>query len=165
MSCGIDVNIAVRRVDGGEDVCRLVSDLVLADVDQRIVAVCLRACHTVGIAARLPYGARVRRGRRRPSAKLRRHGEHDGGGIAVDPVWLDHRDLVEAGERLVVGEILCLPCVFRRIVTVRKDAQRITKLEPEALRVIFGIELAEPAFLLPDRSDLCPISRIVRQQV
>ena len=143
------------------DTCKyvrlLVAELVFTDTDNSIPSEILRLCD--GIRERctsFPCRFVIRR---------RRHCKHDGGGIAVDPIRLYHRDLIETAERLVVRKIPCLPRIFRRIVTVRKDAQRITEFEPQTLRVVFGIELAEPAFLLPDRSDLCPSSRVVRQQV
>ena len=80
-------------------------------------------------------------------------------------IWLKHRDLVEARECLVVGEIFRLPFVSLCVVAILIGAQRIAELKPEALRIVLGIELAEPAFLILNGDNIGPRLRIIGEQI
>ena len=145
------------RIDSCENVRLVIAELLLADADD-------------GIAAEVP---RLRDGVRKCRAALpyslivccRRCREHDGCRIAIDMIRLKHRDLVEARECLVVGEIFRLPFVSLCVVAILIGAQRIAELKPEALRVVFRIELAEPALLILDRNDIDPRLRIIGEQI
>ena len=80
-------------------------------------------------------------------------------------IRLKHCNLVEAVECLVVGEILRFPFVSFCLISVRIGTQGVAEFKPEALRVIFRIELAEPAFLIFDRDNIGPCLRIVGEQI
>ena len=145
---------------------RLVAELILPDADNGITVPALPRRDRIGVYGIVfPDGILIacRCGRR--SAQFRRQRHDDGCRRAVDPVRLDHRDLVEAAECLVLGEILRLPYMFRRIIAVRIGLQSIAKLQPETLRIVFGVELAEPSLLFVRNGNLRPIVGMFRHQI
>ena len=152
-----DRNIFRISIDTCKYIRLVIAELLLAEADD-------------GIAAEVP---RLRDGVRKCRAALpyslivccRRCHEHDGCRIAIDMIWLKHRDLVEARECLVVGEIFRLPFVSLCVVAILIGAQRIAELKPEALRIVLGIELAEPAFLILNGDNIGPRLRIIGEQI
>ena len=145
---------------------RLVAELIFSDADNGIAVPTLPRRDRIGVYSIVfPDGILIecRCGRR--AAQLRRQRHDDGSRIPVDPVRLDHRDLIEAAERLILGEILGLPFVFLRIVAVRVGAQGVAQFEPEALRIVFGVKLAEPSLLIPNGDDLGPVFRMLREKI
>ena len=128
----------------------------------KVAAICNRGCD---IRICFPNSVPILLCGGRSSAQFRRKSHHNGGDVAGDPVRINHCDLVEAVERLVVREIRGLPLVFLCGVTVRIDTQCVAQLKPEALRVVFGIEFAEPTLFLMCNSKLCPVDRILREQI
>ena len=153
----LDRDIIRPRIDSGENVCLGIAELLLADADDGITAKipCLRDRVRKRRAA-LPYGFIV---------CCRRCCENHGCRIAVDLIRLKHCDLVEARECLVGGEIFRLPFVSFRVIAILIGAQCIAELKPEALRIVLGIELAEPAFLILNSDNISPRLRIIGEQI
>ena len=166
LSC-VDIKpVPVCPRDSGNNVGMRIAKHILSDaydcVAVKAAAICNRGCD---IRICFPYGFSVLLCGGRSSAQFRRKSHHNGGDVAGDPVRLNHCDLVEAVERLVVREIRGLPLVLFCGVAVRIDTQCVAQLKPETLRVVLGIELAKPTLFLMCNSKLCPVDRILREKI
>ena len=166
LSC-VDIKpVPVCPRDSCNNVGMRIAKHILSDaydcVAVKVAAICNRGCD---IRICFPNSAPILLCGGRSSAQFRRKSHHNGGDVAGDPVRINHCDLVEAVERLVVREIRGLPLVFLCGVAVRIDTQCVAQLKPETLRVVLGIEFAEPTLFLMCNSKLCPVDRILREKI
>ena len=158
----VDRNIIIARINACNYICLEIAKLVFANCDNGIIPKILRFLDWssyVGVI--FPDSIFILLCGGRSSAQFRRKSHHNGGDIAGDPVRINHCDLVEA---LIVlrCKVFCLPLILCCFIAVGVDAQCIAQLEPETFRVVFGVELAEPAFLRLDRSKGLPVLRMLR---
>ena len=127
-----------------------VAHLVRADVDKYVRRLRIDTCsNRIGIvAARLPYGIRVRCGCRRRAADLCGRCEVDRGKRPRHMVGGKHRHIVKKSSGVVRGEVLRRPRLLGRGIAVGVDIEICTVGDPETLRIILSVELTDVAAVL-----------------
>ena len=156
--CRIHMDIARCSVYAGEHVRLLVACECLAEADCRIGAVGGVSGQWHGnLACALPYGVRI-------------FGsccsKNDGGGRSRHAVGRDRPDPVELIVCRIGSKILRLPCMRWCIAlrTVLVGIEIRSGLQPKPLRVVFGVQRAEPAGIV-QILDLRPVVGRGREEV
>ena len=137
--------------NSGKHIGLFVAHLVRADIHELV-------CHPIFsrtlrnrigvVAARLPYGIRVRCGCRRRAADLCGRCEVDRGKRPRHMVGGKHRHIVKKSSGVVRGEVLRRPRLLGRGIAVGVDIEICTVGDPETLRIILSVELTDVAAVL-----------------